>query len=75
MKDSIRSRLEQVGDRFEEITALLADPAVQNDQARFRALGQEYAQLEPVVGCYRDYRSAELDLESANETRPCRWWR
>ena len=67
MKDSIRSRLEQVGDRFEEITALLADPAVQNDQARFRALGQEYAQLEPVVGCYRDYRSAELDLESANE--------
>ncbi len=67
MKASIRRKLEQVADRYEEITALLSDPEVQNDQQRFRALGQEYAQLEPVVACYHDYRHAEADLSSANE--------
>lgn len=67
MKTSIRRKLEQVSDRYEEVTALLSDPDVQNDQQRFRALGQEYAQLEPVVACYRDYRGAETDLTSAHE--------
>jgi peptide chain release factor 1 len=67
MKPSIRHRLEQVADRFEEITALLADPTVQSDQQRFRALGQEYAQLEPVVACYRDFRSTEAELSAASD--------
>ncbi|OQX47424.1 MAG: hypothetical protein B0D85_01455, partial [Candidatus Sedimenticola endophacoides] len=59
MKASIRSKLEQITERFEEITALLADPEVQGDQSQFRALGREYAQIEPVVGCYNRYRTLE----------------
>ena len=49
MNPSIRGKLERVTERFEELTALLADPEVQGDQDRFRLLGQEYAQIEPVV--------------------------
>jgi peptide chain release factor 1 len=64
MKPSIRSKLDQVAERFEEITALLADPEVQGEQQQFRRLSQEYAQLEPVVDCYRRYR--ELEASSAN---------
>jgi peptide chain release factor 1 len=67
MKDSIRRKLDHLAERFEEITALLADPAVQADTDRFRALSQEYAQLEPVVLCFRDYLDAEQDIAAAEE--------
>ncbi|WP_456404377.1 peptide chain release factor 1 [Thiolapillus sp.] len=67
MKASIRSKLEQIQDRFEEITGLLSDPEVQNDQNRYRSLSQEYAQLEPVVDCYRRYLHTEEEISAANE--------
>jgi peptide chain release factor 1 len=67
MNPSIRSKLERIGERFEEITALLAEPEVQGDQNQFRNLSQEYAQLEPVVDCYNRYRAFETDLSSARE--------
>jgi len=65
MKESILSKLDQVSERFEEITALLAAPEVHENQDRFRALSQEYAQLEPVVSCYNRYRELEGDLSGA----------
>ena len=67
MKASIRSKLDQIAERFEEITALLAEPEVQGDQNQFRSLSQEYAQLEPVVECYGQYRGLEGDISSARE--------
>ena len=38
-----------MSERFEELAALLADPAVIGDQPRFRDLSMEYARLDPVV--------------------------
>ena len=67
MKDSIRRKLDHLAERFEEITALLADPQVQADNNRYRSLGQEYAQLEPVVLCFRAYLTTEQDIAAANE--------
>ena len=67
MKTSIRSRLEQISERFEEITALLAEPEVQSDQNQFRDLSREYAQLDPVVSCYARYREHETAIDGARE--------
>ncbi len=67
MKASIRSRLEQIAERFEEITALLAEPEIQSNQNQFRELSQEYALLEPVVECFSRFRSLEREVESARE--------
>ncbi len=67
MTPSIRGKLEQVADRFEEITALLAQPEVQSDQNQYRSLSQEYAQLEPLAGHYREYRRLEEAIASAEE--------
>ncbi|MCU7920870.1 MAG: peptide chain release factor 1 [Candidatus Thiodiazotropha sp. (ex Epidulcina cf. delphinae)] len=67
MKPSLRDKLDQIAERFEEITALLADPEIQGNQNRFRDLGREYAQLEPVVAIFRRYLAAEKDVESARE--------
>ncbi len=65
MKASIQIKLENLSERFEEIAALLSQPEVQSDQNKFRALSQEYAQIDPIVSCYVDYTSNEDDLEAA----------
>ncbi len=67
MNASIRSKLEQISDRYQEITALLADPAIQADANGFRDLSREYAQIEPLSLCYQRYVSAETELHSAEE--------
>jgi peptide chain release factor 1 len=67
MKPSLLGKLEHLSERFEEITALLAEPDTQSDQNLFRELSREYAQLEPVVETFRRYRQAEQDIESARE--------
>ena len=59
MNASIRSKLEQISDRYQEITALLADPAIQADGNGFRDLSREYAQIEPLSLCYQRYVTAE----------------
>ena len=67
MKASIKIKLENLTERFEEIAALLSQPEVQNDQNQFRSLSQEYAQIDPIVNCYKQYQENEDDLEGAME--------
>ncbi len=65
MKDSIRSKLEGLRDRYDELAGLLADPEVIADQARFRRYSQEYSQLEPVARAWAEYRSLLEEREAA----------
>ncbi len=67
MKSSIRTRLESVSERHEEIAALLGDADVISDQNQFRNLSREYSQLEPVVTAFNDYQTTQAQLESAQE--------
>jgi peptide chain release factor 1 len=67
VKSSLRERLEGLVDRIEEVGALLADPEVIADQERFRTLSREYAEIEPVVAAYRQYRRAEDEVFGARE--------
>ena len=67
MNPSIREKLERISNRFGEVTALLSDPQIQDDQERFRDLGREYAQLEAVVTCYRRFQKVEDEIASAEE--------
>ncbi len=67
MNPSIRTKLDHLAERFDEITALMADPETQNDTNRFRQMGQEYAQLEPVVESYRAYCALDEEIVAARE--------
>ncbi len=67
MKASIKTKLENLSERFEEIAALLSQPEVQGDQNQFRSLSQEYAQIDPIVNCYKQYQDNEDNLEAAIE--------
>ena len=52
MKDSIRNKLDNLKDRFDELEALLSDAEIISDQNRFRDLSKEYAEIEEVVKNY-----------------------
>jgi len=67
VKPSIRSKLETLSERLQELSALLAEPDVVTNQERYRALSMEYAQLDPVVKCFNDYRKTLDDLATAEE--------
>ena len=65
MKASLQNKLESLSDRLEEINHLLADPGVIGDQNKFRGLSQEYAQLNPVVDCFKKYQKTLNNLDEA----------
>ncbi len=67
MKPSIQLKLENLSERFDEIAVLLSQPEIQNEQNKFRALSQEYAQLESIVSCYKRFQDVQQDLLSASE--------
>ena len=69
MKASLKTKLDALVERHDELGALLSDPGVISDQGQFRAYSMEYAELEPVVVSYRDYQGALADLEEARRLR------
>lgn len=65
MKSSLQTKLASLAERHEELRHLLTDPQVITDQSRFRALSKEYAQLEPIVDCFKAYCQTEAAIVSA----------
>ena len=61
MKDSLRERLDQMVDRFEEVTALLSDPGTISDNNKFRELSMEHSELSEITSLWQRYRQAETD--------------
>ncbi|OLU29876.1 peptide chain release factor 1 [Pseudomonas sp. PA27(2017)] len=65
MKASLINKLDLLQDRFEEVTALLGDAEVITNQTQFRAYSKEYAEIEPVIVAFREFRKVQADLEGA----------
>jgi peptide chain release factor 1 len=64
---SIIKKLEQIEERHNEVSALLADAETISDQNKYRNLSKEYAQLTPVVDTFKAWRQAQGELKSAQE--------
>ena len=67
MKDSMRSRLEQLSHRLIEVDAILSEPETVNDMDNFRKLSRERSEIDPVVQLFSEYESAEADMSAAQE--------
>ncbi len=67
MKDSMRTRLEQLAHRLIEVDALLAEPDTASNMDSFRKLSRERSELDPVVEAFNRYVATEGDLETAQE--------
>ena len=68
LSPSIRAKLGDLTDRYEEIARLLADPETLAARDRFTTLSNEYAELEDVVRGYR--RLARLTTTRVGPARP-----
>lgn len=67
MKESLRFRLDQMLDRFEEVTALLSDPDTISNNKKFRELSMEHSDLSEITEIWQRYRQTEDDLATAEE--------
>jgi len=65
MKESLRLRLDQMVDRYEEVTALLSDPSVISDNNKFRELSVEHSDLMEITTLWQNYVRAETDQADA----------
>ncbi|MDF1683172.1 MAG: peptide chain release factor 1 [Legionellaceae bacterium] len=67
MKKTLKLKLEQLVERFEEVSHLLSDPSIIANNEQFKALSKEYAQLEPVAATFSACSEAEEELVSLHE--------
>jgi peptide chain release factor 1 len=63
----MQSKLQQLNTRLQEIDRLLSAEDATRDMNRYRALGQERAEIEPVVNRFIEYRKAQADELGAQE--------
>ena len=69
MKESLRTKLIELVERYEEVARLLSDAATISDKERFRELSKEYARLGEVAHDFNAHRQLERDIEAAEELR------
>ena len=62
---NLRTKLEALAERREELEHLLADPSVISDNKNFRKLSLEFSQLEPIKLALDAEKTAMSDLETA----------
>jgi peptide chain release factor 1 len=67
MKSSIRSKLEKLSERHEELSILLSSPDVIKDQEKFRSYSKEYADLDGIVAVFKRYQQSVAHMESSAE--------
>lgn len=60
---SIKQKIEQLIERYEEVSRLLSDPNIINDQTQFKTLSKEYAQLDPIYSVYLRHQSTEQNIQ------------
>jgi peptide chain release factor 1 len=59
--------LSEIERRYEELDHLMADPEIATDPDRLMELGRERAELEEVVGAYRELKQAETAIADAEQ--------
>ncbi len=67
MKPSLRLQLQRLAMRLAELDAHLADPALGQDMARYRAVAREHAEAAAVVARLRAYEQRESELADARQ--------
>lgn len=67
MKPSLLSKLDQLTQRLEEVSALMNQEGATTDMEHYRKLTREHAELEPLVAVHSQWTQAQADLIAAQE--------
>jgi peptide chain release factor 1 len=60
-------QLRHITDRYDAVSEQLGDPTVLRDPDRLRQLGQEHAELEPIVRLVRAYEAIQAETGAAEQ--------
>lgn len=63
----IEAKLEQVKERFEEVTTAMSDPAVYDDPDRYTELTKEHSDLKELVELYDAWKDTKKQIEGNKE--------
>ncbi|HLR25698.1 MAG TPA: peptide chain release factor 1 [Fodinibius sp.] len=63
----IEAKLEQVRERFEEVTAAMSDPAVFDNPDRYTELTKEHSELKELVELYEQWKDIGNQIEGNEE--------
>ena len=55
-------KLEDIVNRYEDITAELSNPDVVNDQNKFKMLMKEQNNIVPIVTAFTEYKSCKQNI-------------
>ena len=67
MQPSILNKLNLLNTRHQEISNLLSDPEIINNQNRYRELSKEYSHLEPIVNALNEYNDNQQKIADAEK--------
>jgi peptide chain release factor 1 len=67
MKPSLLSKLDQLTQRLEEVSALMNQEGATADMEHYRKLTREHSELEPLVALHAKWAQAQADLIAAQE--------
>ena len=67
METALRSKLEAIRERFEELGDMLCAPEINANKAKFLALSREHAELRPVAEAFGRFAELEQRLAEARE--------
>ena len=60
-------KLEAVEKRYEELTKLISDPKIIENQTEWQKLMKEHSSLQEIVEKFREYKKAKQQMEEAKE--------
>ena len=63
----IFQKLARAEDRYREIEQLITLPHIVSNNKEYSKLMKEYKQLTPIIDTYREYKSAERQMQEADE--------
>jgi peptide chain release factor 1 len=67
MKPSLLSKLDQLTQRLEEVSALMNQEGATADMEHYRKLTREHSELEPLVALHAQWTQSQADLIAAQE--------
>jgi len=67
MTSQVLDKLKATEIRYDELTRLVSDPAVQNDPATYRKHAKALAELQPLIDAYRERQRVEAEVSEARE--------
>ncbi|MGB7434833.1 MAG: peptide chain release factor 1 [Candidatus Acidiferrum sp.] len=64
---TLSEKLDQLDERYQQMTQELSTPEVVSDSARFQKLAKQHADLEEIVNKHREFKQIEKDLAGTRQ--------